>query len=83
MKSIIHMIGIGGIGMSALARHLLAEGHIVSGSDLAGSKITTQLTKEGANIIIGEHKAENIPEDCTEVVATTAVPVRAEISTPS
>jgi UDP-N-acetylmuramate--alanine ligase len=44
---IIHFIGIGGIGMSALARLFLHDGKTVSGSDRAGSAITDALVAEG------------------------------------
>ena len=44
----IHFIGIGGIGMSALARFFLHEGKAVSGSDRAASAITDALVREGA-----------------------------------
>lgn len=43
----IHLIGIGGIGISALARYYLAQGHQVSGSDLVSSEITQALKKKG------------------------------------
>ncbi|MDO8424746.1 MAG: Mur ligase domain-containing protein, partial [bacterium] len=43
----IHFIGIGGIGVSALAKHYLNLGHEVSGSDLAASEITDALKKLG------------------------------------
>lgn len=56
-----HFIGIGGIGMSALARILLKLGHRVTGSDLSQSSITEELANEGAQIFIG-HKEENIRE---------------------
>jgi len=55
----IHFIGIGGIGMSALARYFLARGDEVSGSDTSGSEITEELEKLGVKIFVG-HKAENI-----------------------
>jgi UDP-N-acetylmuramate--alanine ligase len=51
----IHFIGIGGIGISALARYYLAKGHDVFGSDLVSSEITEGLKKLGAKIKIGEH----------------------------
>ena len=41
----IHFIGIGGIGVSALARYYLSQGHEVSGSDLVASEITEALEK--------------------------------------
>jgi UDP-N-acetylmuramate--alanine ligase len=48
----IHFIGIGGIGVSALARYYLVFGHRVSGSDLVSSEITDSLKKLGAKIFI-------------------------------
>ncbi|MEK7463106.1 MAG: UDP-N-acetylmuramate--L-alanine ligase [Patescibacteria group bacterium] len=55
----IHFIGIGGIGVSALARYFLSKGYKVSGSDLADSPIIRDLTKEGAVIRIG-HSSGNV-----------------------
>ncbi|MCD6500721.1 UDP-N-acetylmuramate--L-alanine ligase [bacterium] len=52
----IHFIGIGGIGVSALAQYYLAKGHQVSGSDLTKSEITDFLKKKGAKIIISNIK---------------------------
>ncbi|MCX6183077.1 MAG: UDP-N-acetylmuramate--L-alanine ligase [Bacteroidetes bacterium] len=46
-KNIIYFIGIGGIGMSALARHFKAQGKIVSGYDKTETKLTKQLVEEG------------------------------------
>ena len=46
----IHFIGIGGIGMSALARFCLFNGKKVSGYDRVSTKLTMQLEKEGAEI---------------------------------
>ena len=46
----IYFIGIGGIGVSALARYYLKKGHGVSGSDLIATEITKALKKEGAKI---------------------------------
>ena len=54
-----HLIGIGGIGMSAIAQVLLDRGIKVSGSDLRLSKITDDLKKQGAEIYIG-HTLTNI-----------------------
>lgn len=47
----IHFIGIGGIGMSALARHYLHEGWQVSGSDIAESENTKKLEAEGVDVV--------------------------------
>ena len=55
----IHFIGIGGIGLSALARFLVHQGHIVSGSDMKESPITLELIKEGINVTYPQ-KASNI-----------------------
>ena len=60
MQMHLHFIGIGGIGVSALARYYLTKGHKVSGSDLSSSEITKSLKKLGAEIFIGKHEAGNI-----------------------
>jgi UDP-N-acetylmuramate--alanine ligase len=66
-----HFIGIGGIGMSALANILLQKGTKVSGSDVAPSYVTEQLQKQGAEIFIG-HSSGNIKDPCA-VIYSTAV----------
>lgn len=65
----IHFIGIGGIGMSAIARLLLAKGRAVSGSDKADSLITKELEDLGAKIYIG-HQASNVANAAALVVST-------------
>ncbi len=70
----IHFIGIGGIGVSALARYYLKKGHKVSGSDLVDTEITKALKKEGAKIYIGKHKKSNIKKDTDFVIYTLATP---------
>lgn len=55
----VHFIGIGGIGMSALALALLARGHQVSGSDAYESALLDKLRAAGAAVTIGHH-AENL-----------------------
>ncbi len=55
----IHFIGIGGIGISALARFMKEKGFEISGSDLKESKNTRELQKQGINVFI-PHRAENI-----------------------
>lgn len=72
----IHFIGIGGIGVSALARYYLAMGARVSGSDLMASEITEELLRLGISIKIGPHKKTNISKDATRVIYTPAVPSR-------
>src|SRR3990167_8676109 len=58
-KKHIHCIGIGGIGVSALAELLFASGHCVSGSDISDSANTKRLQQLGIDVAIG-HRAENI-----------------------
>ena len=67
----VHFIGVGGIGMSALARLLLAQGTAVSGSDKAEGPITDELRSLGAEIFIG-HKAENVGK-AEAIVVSTAI----------
>jgi len=69
----VHFIGIGGIGVSALARYYLENGYKVSGSDLVASEITNGLKKLGTKIIIGKHKAGNLPKNIDLVVYSPAV----------
>ncbi len=55
----IHFVGIGGIGLSGLARYLQKEGFVVSGSDIKETKITKKLREEGMVVSI-PHDAKNI-----------------------
>ncbi len=57
----IHFIGIGGIGLSALARFLHKEGHKISGSDIKETHITKALKDEGMMVNI-PHAKENISD---------------------
>src|SRR5438552_3350574 len=61
-----HFIGIGGIGMSALAKILAKQGVKVTGSDLGASAITETLMQEGIQIFNG-HSEKNISPDSTVV----------------
>ncbi|HXR32167.1 MAG TPA: UDP-N-acetylmuramate--L-alanine ligase [Verrucomicrobiae bacterium] len=67
----IHMVGIGGIGMSGIAEVLLTLGYSVSGSDTKLSTITERLQDLGATIYEG-HKAENV-EGAHVLVISSAV----------
>ena len=67
----IHMVGIGGIGMSGIAEVLLTLGYSVSGSDTKPSTITERLQDLGATIFEG-HKADNV-EGAHVVVTSSAV----------
>src|SRR5438105_368447 len=65
----VHLVGIGGIGMSGIAEVLLNLGFKVSGSDLRRSAVTDRLTQLGATIYEG-HKAEYVSG--AEVVVTSS-----------
>ena len=71
-KQKVHFIGIGGIGISAIARMMLLEGAEVSGSDATLTLVTDELEKLGAKIFI-EHNLANIPEETTLVIYTIAI----------
>ncbi len=68
----VHCIGIGGIGVSALARYFLSQGYLVSGSDMTASDLTEELRKEGIKIFIG-HTPLNLPRGAELVVYSPAV----------
>lgn len=68
----IHFIGIGGIGVSALAQYYLEKGHTVTGSDLAASEVTESLQKQGISVVIG-NMADHIKSDFNMVVYSPAV----------
>lgn len=68
-KEKFHFIGIGGIGMSGLARILLKKNIQVTGSDIASSYVTESLKQEGAQIFQG-HAPQNIPVGATVVYST-------------
>lgn len=67
----IHLVGIGGSGMSGIAEILLSTGYAVSGSDVKPSPVTERLQNLGATIFEG-HKAENI-QGAHVVVISSAV----------
>lgn len=68
----VHLVGIGGAGMSGLARILLVRGHRVSGSDLRDGRSLEELRVLGAEIHVGHH-ADNLG-DAEVVVLSSAVP---------
>lgn len=67
----IHMVGIGGIGMSGIAQVLINLGYQVSGSDLKQGDILDQLSSSGAKICVG-HSSENV-KGADLVVISSAV----------
>ena len=68
----VHFIGIGGIGISAVARMMLHEGKTVTGQDMQGGEIVDGLKKLGIDIKIGQ-SYENIPADADLIVYTIAI----------
>ncbi len=79
-KNSVHFVGIGGIGVSALARWYLSEEWRVSGSDIAPSEITEALSQEGITIAIGPHKPQNIPAGIKLVIYSAAAKKNPEIT---
>jgi len=75
----IHMVGIGGIGMSGIAEILLIRGYVVSGSDSNVSETTERLKELGATIYPG-HDASNV-EGADVVVYTSAVKAKDNVET--
>ena len=74
----VYFIGIGGIGMSAIARYFLNTGAFVGGYDRTPTALTETLAKEGA-VIHYEDNIELIPEECLQkdnclVIYTPAIP---------
>jgi len=69
----IYMVGIGGIGMSALAQLLVHQGRQVSGSDREDSPVVSMLAKKEIAVAVG-HDQCNIPADCELLICSDAVP---------
>ena len=67
----IHMVGIGGAGMSGIAEVLLNLGYSVSGSDMSDSAVVKHLRSLGATVAVG-HAAENLG-DVQVLVKSTAI----------
>lgn len=70
----VHLVGIGGINMSGVAKILLAAGIAVSGSDLVESEQTKALVAKGATVVIGEDP-KNIPAETELLIHTSAAGV--------
>jgi UDP-N-acetylmuramate--alanine ligase len=69
----VYLLGIGGIGMSALARYFNARGVKISGYDKTSTPFTDQLAEEGMDIHF-EEDISRIPEEVDLVVYTPAIP---------
>jgi UDP-N-acetylmuramate--alanine ligase len=68
----VHFVGIGGAGLSAIARVLMEQGAEVSGSDLVLSPVAEALARDGARVSAG-HQAENV-NGAEWIVVSSAVP---------
>jgi UDP-N-acetylmuramate--alanine ligase len=58
----IYFIGIGGIGVSALAQYYFSKGEKVSGSDFFESEMTLKLKEKGIDVLIGKNKEEDVKD---------------------
>jgi UDP-N-acetylmuramate--alanine ligase len=70
----VHVVGIGGSGMSAIATVLVGMGHQVSGSDLNPSGALERVRALGVDVSIG-HDSGNLPDGVDAVTISTAIPV--------
>ena len=70
-----HLIGIGGAGMSGIARILLARGAVVSGSDAKESRALLSLRAQGATLFVGQQASnlDSLSEPPSAVVVSTAI----------
>lgn len=73
MPKYVHMVGIGGIGMSALAQLLVSRGHAVSGSDREASPVTDMLKARGIEVFIGQD-VSHLPDATELLIYSDAVP---------
>ena len=80
----VYFVGVGGIGMSALARYFAKRGQLVCGYDKTQTKLTKALETEGINITYADDIASISnefvdPADDTLVVYTPAIPKDSKI----
>jgi UDP-N-acetylmuramate--alanine ligase len=68
----VHLIGIGGIGVSALARMMLLLGKEVTGSDISENMVNKRIKRLGGRVFIG-HKASNLSKDTDMVIYSPAI----------
>ena len=74
----VHLVGIGGAGMSGIARVLLARGTAVSGSDAKDSRALSELRQLGARVVVG-HDAAHVEGVDTVVVSSAVRETNAEL----
>ncbi len=71
----VHIVGVAGAGMSAIALVLARMGHVVSGSDIKSAAVLERLAAAGVDVHVG-NRAEHVPADADAVVYSTAIPLR-------
>src|SRR4051812_44435881 len=77
-ETLLHFVGIGGIGMSGIAEVFLNQGYQVCGSDLSESDTTRRLASLGARISIG-HDAGNVAGAHVVVISSAVRPTNPEV----
>jgi UDP-N-acetylmuramate--alanine ligase len=75
----VHLVGIGGIGMSAIARVLLQQGFQISGSDRAANAQTEALARDGATIHVG-HDAAHVAGAELVIISSAVPPDHVEVA---
>jgi UDP-N-acetylmuramate--alanine ligase len=70
----VHIVGVAGAGMSAIALLLARMGHRVSGSDVKNTPVMERLAAAGVDVQVG-NRAEHVPAGADAVVYSTAVPL--------
>lgn len=74
----VHLIGMGGIGMSGIAQILLSEGHRVCGSDLSGNSLLASIRRQGGEFQVG-HQAANLNHPDRVVYSSSITPQNPEL----
>ena len=69
----VHIVGVAGAGMSAIALVLARMGHTISGSDIKSAVVLERLAAAGGDVHVG-NRAEHVPLDADAVVYSTAIP---------
>jgi UDP-N-acetylmuramate--alanine ligase len=69
----VHVVGVAGAGMSAIALVLARMGHAVSGSDIKSAAVLERLAAAGVDVHVG-NRAQHVPVDADAVVYSTAIP---------
>ncbi len=74
----VHLVGIGGAGMSAIARVMLRQGYTISGSDRALNPLTEALARDGAVVHEG-HRAEHVGDVEAVIISSAVAPDNPEV----